>query len=307
MSWNPTNRKYYEDLGYNFTKYRDKFMVFVNHLHKGCNKKVSVECDYCGEEYFKRYDDYVYYLDNNLIKKCSCSKCVWIRLKEEKDYKQSLGLLNKDDSGYFTYKENRLKELDNYIKKHKTLNDFCKQGTEGWSLYTLISRYKDDLGDFINQLGYNIDDLFNKMPKKYYNDVNKLIGKINIFINENNRFPTKLEIIHKLKIDQRHILHAGGVYGIKRKMNYIDEYDLVDDKGFYNKSFLEFCVAQFLIKNNVIYKREKKPFPKKEGQYRCDFVLLLIDKIVFVEVWGYEDHKYDEISQNYMNNKKIKL
>jgi hypothetical protein len=100
----------------------------------------------------------------------------------------------------------------------------------------------------------------------------------------------------------------GGMYEIKRKMNYNDENDLVDDNGFINKSSYEYIVAQFLIHNGVKYKREQYPFLKNEGYYRSDFMFESLDnKIFHVEVWGFDENHIGEINKRYTNTKREKI
>lgn len=62
--WNKYNRKKYENKGYVFTNYGDTFMLNVSDLTKGCDKRVDVKCDVCGNvrnilwhKYLKQHDD----------------------------------------------------------------------------------------------------------------------------------------------------------------------------------------------------------------------------------------------------------
>lgn len=48
MTWNPSNRKYYEDLGYTYI-WRDKFIIPVEHLPNNSCISVDVQCDGCEE------------------------------------------------------------------------------------------------------------------------------------------------------------------------------------------------------------------------------------------------------------------
>jgi hypothetical protein len=107
---------------------------------------------------------------------------------------------------------------------------------------------------------------------------------------------------YEFKFDTRHISKHGGVNKVKQKMGYVDELDMVDDNGYYNRSAYEYIVAQYLIHNNVTYKREQYPFSSEEGLYRSDFTLCPKgSKEIHVEVWGMDS------SENYIKTKKKKL
>lgn len=87
VSWNGKNRKYYESLGYCFTKYRDKFEVAIAHLTKGCHALVLVQCDYCGKQYRTQYCNYLKYIKTG---KDACSDCA--HLKVEDNLHQKFGV-----------------------------------------------------------------------------------------------------------------------------------------------------------------------------------------------------------------------
>jgi len=45
INWNYRNRKWFEEKGYKFTKYGDKFVAKVKDLNNGSNTLVEVKCD----------------------------------------------------------------------------------------------------------------------------------------------------------------------------------------------------------------------------------------------------------------------
>lgn len=75
VKWNSRNRKYFEGLGYKFTKWFDEFIVPVDHLYKSSPVVVDVKCDYCTKKLTKVYRDYLVQLENSPIKKDCCSDC----------------------------------------------------------------------------------------------------------------------------------------------------------------------------------------------------------------------------------------
>lgn len=203
--------------------------------------------------------------------------------------------------GYWSSKENRLKELKNFISKNGDLSKLLKC-VDGKRLYHNFSKHEHKIVDAIIELGYDLESM-NFSFKGMYNDFRLIENKINTFIDKNKRFPTQKEIIKTLKIDQRYIDKNGGIYGLKRKLKYFDESDLVDDRMFVNASMLEFIVAQFLIHHNIKYKRDSL-IPNQNKQYRYDFYLLDYD--IYVEVWGYQDVD-GLITSEYNNIKKNKI
>lgn len=79
MHWHPKNIQYYIDKGYVYTKTKEKFMVKVEDLPLQSHVPVVVICDYCGEEYTYKYQNY-----NNQCSKHlgdACPKCKYKKLK----------------------------------------------------------------------------------------------------------------------------------------------------------------------------------------------------------------------------------
>jgi hypothetical protein len=83
IKWNGTNKKYYMDLGYEYTNQGLYFLVDVNHLSRGTTVRVDVECDYCGEINKVIYSSYVKSLEKSPLNKVACSKCRGKKTKEE--------------------------------------------------------------------------------------------------------------------------------------------------------------------------------------------------------------------------------
>lgn len=72
VKWNSKTKRHYVELGYNFTKMGDSFLVKVNDLTKGSNVKVLVSCDYCGKEYQISWDSYQRLKSKEIIHKDCC-------------------------------------------------------------------------------------------------------------------------------------------------------------------------------------------------------------------------------------------
>jgi hypothetical protein len=73
MIWNGNNKNHYENKGYIFTKYNDKFYVKAKDLSITSTRKVNVKCDYCDKYFLKGYGDYKKNI--SIIKKDACKLC----------------------------------------------------------------------------------------------------------------------------------------------------------------------------------------------------------------------------------------
>lgn len=139
----------------------------------------------------------------------------------------------------------------------------------------------------------------------YYNDFEVFKMEIQKLINKLNRFPTQREILNELKIGQQYIKKHGGMYEIKRKMNYNDSHDLVDKSGFFNKSVYELIVANFLIENNISYLREQTI--SNDHNFRSDFTFVTDkEELIHVELWGYLKTNKTKIAVEYNKVRKEK-
>lgn len=70
IKWS-SNKKYYIDLGYVFTKYGEYFEVKVEDLPKGSHVKVMVQCDKCRNIIQKEYREYIKSHDDVFGDRCS--------------------------------------------------------------------------------------------------------------------------------------------------------------------------------------------------------------------------------------------
>lgn len=78
-NWHPRNKEHLESCGYHYTHTGDSVEVKLEDMKHGSKCKVSVICDYCGEEYIKVYKDYFTQRENG--KDC-CRKCAKIKRSE---------------------------------------------------------------------------------------------------------------------------------------------------------------------------------------------------------------------------------
>jgi hypothetical protein len=306
LRWNPYIIKYYTQKGYTYTKIGEPFTVRVEDLNPNSNVYMNVKCDYCGNNLSRKYKNIYDSINNGLVNKYACHTCQSKKMYEENEIKLEMGTLSKSDKGYWMFKENRIKELYSFLEKNN--NSIDNMVNLSHDLYRAIYDYDGSLNNILSELEIEWNEVCST-KKNLYEDFDVFKEKIQSFINKYDKFPTKEEINNNLKISQWFIDMHGGMYEIKRKMNYNDINDLVDDNGFINKSSYEYIVAQFLIHNGVSYKREQYPFPKDEGYYRSDFMFETLDNEIFhAEVWGFDDkYHIGEINQQYRTTKQEKI
>lgn len=302
--WIKRNKEHYTSKGYVFTNIGDVFEVNSKDLISGSRVIVDVQCDYCGEKIEKKYKDYIKSHNIAGLNKDCCDECISLKQKEIKLLKSKNGELNRDSFGYWTLKENRLKELDSFVKKYKHAN--LNSNNEGRLIWKNVNSKGEKIADLLIELGYNPSQLMDYITQGYYDNFDNLKKELEYFIQKNNRFPTIDEIIKDMRISSFQLSKHGGIYEIKRLMNYDDSNDIVDDSGFENRSHFEYMVAQFLIKNNISYKREQRPFPKYEGNYRSDFTFYKENgDIIHLELWGNTNQK-DGRNKEYVKVKEYK-
>lgn len=84
VKWNARNKKYYENLGYNFTKMGDEFEVDVHHLSKGFMAVVEIQCDYCNKIYKTKFDTYSRLKNKDVVYSDCCGniECTTKKSKE---------------------------------------------------------------------------------------------------------------------------------------------------------------------------------------------------------------------------------
>lgn len=316
VKWNSNNIKHYCNLEYKFTYKNDKFIVPIEHLPDRCRIRINFKCDYCYILFSRTYGDYVVIKNREIINKDACSKCKGKKQIEITKFKQENNLLGIECDGYWTFPENRLKELKLYIDRHGTLMNLYST-KDGNKISSAFNRYNHSIQDAVSDLGYNLTDVQYSedelnIPFKHYaffDDFSNLEQLVTMFIDKHGNFPTTEQMRNELDISSRIIQKHGGIYEIKRKMGYSINSDFVDDNGWFNLSSYEYMVAQYLIHNtDITYKREQMPFPKFEGNFRSDFTFYLKNgDNIYVEVWGNDDLNSDDRSNEYNKVKYRKI
>lgn len=83
-TWVSNNKKYYVDLGYEYTGFRTKFKVKVTDLPKKSSARIKLLCDnpYCNNNWEVTYYNYTKIKDNAVNKNDYCSDCYGLKVKE---------------------------------------------------------------------------------------------------------------------------------------------------------------------------------------------------------------------------------
>lgn len=138
VKWNAMTKKYYERLGYTFTKMGEEFEVKIEDLQKESNVKVKCICDNCGEESNPTYNGYT----KNVQKdgKTYCFRCA------KKLYGNKKGIETK-------------------LKKYGSFYDWCIENNR----QDILDRWDYELN------GCSPKDILCRTTKKYWFKCNKFL------------------------------------------------------------------------------------------------------------------------------------
>jgi hypothetical protein len=275
--------------------------VKVEDLPEFCNRTVQVKCCYCGDVSDRVYHKVMRAMKEEPVFDYSCKECGHIRRKELAKHRLSNGELQEGDNIYWSFEENRLNALKEYIEEHGHVGLFL----ETHAGHAFKNR-RLDLAEAIIKLGYDYDEVMGRAPNNYFDDFSNVEKRVNWFRDIFGYFPTKEEFLTVLKIGSTSLKRLGGVYGIKRKMN-VEKENYKDASGFYNSSRYECFVANFLLANGISYKREQKPFSKPNHRKRSDFTFHLSNgEIVQCEIWGFPIDGKSDLALTYNQKRKEK-
>jgi hypothetical protein len=304
---NTSNYKWIQEKGYNITKddIHKEIEVNVKDLAPSSVSLLVIKCDICGKKFTRKYNDYRRRQENDWSGIDCCKDCKYQKIQIKKQIKFENNKLTKDMPGYYSYKENRLTALRSYIEKYKSI-DKMKDNEEGLKLYAVLKSYDEIVWKMALELGYKLENIMVNKPKEYYEDYNILVRDVEEIIKKHGIMPQFNILAKELKISGKTLGSLGGIYELKRKMNYKDDTDLIDDNNYYNASSYEYIVSQWLIHNNIPYKRNVIIEPS-EGKYNCDYVIYpLNEEPIWIEVWGGIDHDdYFDYKESHRIKKQI--
>lgn len=131
VRWNPTTRKWYEDLGYKYTKNNEKFIIPVEHLHPGSGTKVKVVCDFCGDEVLKAYRDCSKGDDKDACSHCTAAKKAWLELPKRQEEQMKKFFDKCDDLGLVP-----ISTIKDYKNTSTRVKYYCNKHGDGETFYS---------------------------------------------------------------------------------------------------------------------------------------------------------------------------
>lgn len=305
----PNNVEYYRKLGYFIpTEFKNgkerikrgtKIQVHTLDLMKGSHTMVMVQCDECGKIYLMPYKDYLTNYCVQKIGKLFCFDCINPAMSKYGIATQKV----------WSNRDYALRRLDKFIKENGTLKGWSVNNREGANICARLREHGYDLEELCTELGYDYYELRDiHYPEGFLFDYENLKSVLQTFIDENGYFPSQKQMRFDLHIPESILLRFGGSEQIMKDMGITENY-LIDDRGFYNRSYYEYILAQYLIHNDIPYEREQYPFPYPNDKLRSDFTFTTKGGIVYhLELWGYiSGYEYLESRANeYLKRKEMK-
>ena len=132
VKWNPSNKKYYEELGYTYTKMGEEFEVKVEDLTKSSKVEVLCCCDSCNKELKWKYQSYNKYVKEE--GKTYCRKCA-MKLYGIEHYRKSRSNNIKKSFAQWLIEEYGDNALELYW-------DYNKNTVDPWKISYRTSRIK---------------------------------------------------------------------------------------------------------------------------------------------------------------------
>lgn len=222
IKWASSNKQYYIEKGYTFTKMNDEFHVSIQDLRPTSHQLVKCECNYCGAIIFKEYRR----CSNNINDIC-CGKC--------QPKKNKKVLLNK----YGVENISQLQETKDKVKQ----TNLERWGVENISQSELIKEKK--VQSSINKYGtrnvLQSDEVKEKCKQtcreRYGVDHHMLSKDYKIKFENNNlkkygyKYPFQSsEVQNKIAINRAKTMYKNGTAACSKQQRYI--YDLLINNGF---------------------------------------------------------------------------
>lgn len=304
------NYKYYEDLGYEIPKCKNKegklvllkgSKIYVNQadVPKKSNMKIIVTCDRCGKDFERKKSSRIHDIDY-------CEECI----AKDRDIYRRKHFNNQTEKTYSEIK----KYVEQYIKDNNTVKGVLENiphksqyGRKKYNIKKIVEELNIDWFDvcyygnvewiktkeYLDETILKISDKIDGIPDRNYL-INIGITKIIVF-----KFYKSYEEMYKS-------------LGLFQK--YGDDFLYRDKNGNKYKSLYEKTLANYFIENKIKFDRESQVFLELNDYGTSDFTLYKIDgSKIEVEIWGFLYRKNNQtktkISKRYKirHDKKIEM
>ena len=133
IKWNSKNKRYYENLGYTYTKMRDEFAVRIEDLTEGSAALVEVLCDYCGKTYTVSWRKYLEIHRRSEIDKDCCKSCCELKARD--------AIVNKFGSYKESFQKSNTKRTATNIERYGSANVFASDIIKEKIKNTCLEKY----------------------------------------------------------------------------------------------------------------------------------------------------------------------
>lgn len=288
MTWMANVRKYYENLGYVYTKYGDTFFVNVKDLNINSRKKVTIICDECGCEYQTSYGSYNMIINKKGRTLCrNCVNNISHKKKSIRDRQKTLERINK------------ICEDNNYVLLTNPDEIKFLRGTYIRIKCPIHGEVKVYLLNFLNRkrcpkCGIQKRD---KSLRNNIDDVERIINSINgnILLNK-NEYKNAHELNLKIKCGICGKIFVTSLHNYKKGYIKCKECSFRISNG-------ELFIKKYLEDNNIYYKQEHW-FKDCRNIKPLRFDFYLPDYNIAIEFDGRQH--YDEYPYRYYGIKESK-
>ena len=169
--WNAKNKKYYVDLGYEFTKMNESFLVKIQDLKNSSCSMIEVKCDYCGKVFKTKWNTYKRLKDKDIIHKDCCGNKECTTAKSREVLKEKYNVYSCRELDWVNEK---IKNTN--IKKYGVKNPFQNEEIKRKIKKSNIDKYGTEYPSQNKEIMNKIINTYEKRTGKKWKDINK--GKI---------------------------------------------------------------------------------------------------------------------------------
>ena len=282
--WSSSNKKWYMDKGYNYTKRGETFLVNIEDLIKCARNKIQVKCDYCHNIYTTNNMDYLISKQKNQNQKDCCKHCIGKKRYESNKNERAVKMIGRisevlAENGYTI-----ITTVDEYKNIKQKINFLCnKHGIQSQQ------------GDNILH-GYLCPKckIWNPYNKKTPDEVEAIINSVNgnILLNKEEYISSD---VSNLKIRCK----CGNVFQT-RLGNYLYHEKTKCDRCTRRESKGESIIRRVLEYGNISFERQKR-FSDCKDRYTLPFDFYLDKYNLCIEYDGeghYLESFYEGLSKN---------